>query len=224
MISKYVALLEAVGVFAMILLYIWRWRWAYPLSWLIILGLVLVSHALRRETPAELGFRLTNLKSALAAMAPVVLLLAAALLGIGAICSTIRPVTPGAGFSNLALYCLWGLFQQYLLNGYFRKSLCGDFPGHRSAAGGVSFLRHPHAELVPYGGDFVRRVCVRESISEVPKPLRARPGAWGPRVFTLPLCAGYNQSSSLCWSQVVRLNISSSCCWPADSSLLKNSI
>ena len=119
MISKYVALLEAAGVFAMILLYIWRWRWAYPLSWVIILGLVLASHAVRRETPAELGFRLTNLKSALAAIAPAVLLLAAALLGIGARCHTIRPVTLGAGFSSLALYCLWGLFQQYLLNGYF---------------------------------------------------------------------------------------------------------
>jgi len=119
MISKYVALLEATGVFAMILLYIWRWRWAYSLSWVIILGLVLVSHAVRRETPAELGFRLTNLNSALAAIAPAVLLLAAALLGIGAICHTIRTVRPGAGFSSLALYCLWGLFQQYLLNGYF---------------------------------------------------------------------------------------------------------
>jgi hypothetical protein len=119
MISKYVALLEAAGVFAMILLYIWRWRWAYPLSWVIILGLVLASHAVRHETPAELGFRLTNLKSALAAIAPAVLLLAAALLGIGARCHTIRPVTLGAGFSSLALYCFWGLFQQYLLNGYF---------------------------------------------------------------------------------------------------------
>ena len=119
MISKYVALLEATGVFAMIVLYIWRWRWAHPLSWAIILGLVLVSHFFRRETPVELGFRLTNLKSALTAIGPAVSLLAAALLGIGAICSTIRAVTPGAGFSSWALYCLWGLFQQYLLNGYF---------------------------------------------------------------------------------------------------------
>jgi len=128
MISRYVALLEATGVFAMILLYIWRWRWAYPLCWVIILGLVLVSHAVRRETPVELGFRLTNLKSALAAMAPAVLVLSAALLGIGAICSTIRPVTPQAGFSSLALYCFWGLFQQYLLNGYFVNRFVKIFP------------------------------------------------------------------------------------------------
>ncbi len=119
MISKYVALLEATSVFAMIVLYIWQWRPGHPLSWAIILGFVLASHAFRRETPAGLGFRLTNLKSALAAITPVALLLALALLAIGAMCHTVRTVTPQAGFSSLALYCCWGLFQQYLLNGYF---------------------------------------------------------------------------------------------------------
>src|ERR1700730_11351967 len=109
MISKYVALLEATGVFAMIVLYIWRWRPGHPLSWAVILGLVLASHAFRRETPACLGFRLTNLKSALAAIAPAALLVTLTLLAIGAICHTIRPVTPQAGFSSLALYCCWGL-------------------------------------------------------------------------------------------------------------------
>src|SRR5437016_2255440 len=64
MISKYIALLEPLGVFAMIVAYIWRWRFRHPLSWIAILGLVLVSHVLRRETPASLGFRVANLKRA----------------------------------------------------------------------------------------------------------------------------------------------------------------
>jgi membrane protease YdiL (CAAX protease family) len=52
-------------------------------------------------------------------LAPAVMLLALTLVAIGVTCRTIRAVTPEAGFSSLALYCFWGLFQQYLLNGYF---------------------------------------------------------------------------------------------------------
>src|SRR6202790_2156475 len=101
MISRYSALLEPLGVFAMIVAYIWRGRYRHPLSWIIILGFVLASHALRRETPASLGFRLANLKSALAALAPAVFTIALALLATGIICHTIRPVPPGSALGSL---------------------------------------------------------------------------------------------------------------------------
>jgi hypothetical protein len=139
MISKYVALLEAAGVFAMIVVYIWWWRFRHPLSWIVILGFVLLSHALRRETPASLGFRLTNLKSALVVVSPAVSVLALALLAIGAICHTIRFVTPLAGFSSLALYCLWGLFQQYLLNGYFVNRFAEISPAGAPLIAAIAF-------------------------------------------------------------------------------------
>jgi Type II CAAX prenyl endopeptidase Rce1-like len=139
MISKYIALLEPLGVFAMIVAYIWRWRYRHPLSWIVILGFVLVSHALRRETPASLGFRVANLKSALAAIAPAVLTVALALLAIGAIFHTIRPVELKSACSSLALYCVWGLFQQYLLNGYFLNRFVKVSPAYAPLIAAIAF-------------------------------------------------------------------------------------
>src|SRR6478736_831368 len=98
------ALAEALSVFAMIMLYIWRLRFPNPLSWTIILILMLASHAFRRETPAKLGFVPANLKEALALFAPMVSVLALALLTLGFVCRTIRPITPQSGFSSLLLY------------------------------------------------------------------------------------------------------------------------
>lgn len=129
--SRRYAWLEATTVLVMILCYIWWWRPVYPLSWIFILGLVLASQAYRRETPVALGFRLTNFKSALAVCAPAVLLLGLALVIGGAIGGTIRKVTLENGFLSLTLYCLWGLFQQYLLNGYFLNRFSEIEPGRR---------------------------------------------------------------------------------------------
>jgi hypothetical protein len=139
MISKYFALLEPLGVVAMIVAYIWQWRFRHPLSWTVILGLVLVSHVLRRETPASLGFRLVNLKKALAALAPAVLTLTLALLVVGAICHTIRPVSLQSAFLSLALYCFWGLFQQYLLNGYFLNRFVKISPAFAPYMAAIAF-------------------------------------------------------------------------------------
>jgi hypothetical protein len=113
------AFAEAMSVFAMIMRYIWRLRSHYPFTWIIILVLLFASHAFRSETPAKLGFRATNLKACVIRFTPFVLLLALALLGLGSIARTIRPVTPQSGYSSLIFYCGWGLFQQYVLNGYF---------------------------------------------------------------------------------------------------------
>jgi hypothetical protein len=125
--SRY-ALFEVVSAFAMILLYIWRLRFPYPWSWTIILALILASHAFRMETAARLGFSRKNLESCLIAFTPPVLLLALALLGLGFICRTIRHITPQSGFSSLMLYFVWGLFQQYVLNGYFVNRLMDVSP------------------------------------------------------------------------------------------------
>jgi Type II CAAX prenyl endopeptidase Rce1-like len=139
MISKYIALLEPLVVFAMIVAYIWRWRYRHPLSWIVILGFVLVSHALRRENPASLGFRVANLKSALYALAPAAAILAIALLAIGAIFHTIRPVPLNSALGSLALYCFWGLFQQYLLNGYFLNRFVKISPAFAPLIAAIAF-------------------------------------------------------------------------------------
>jgi hypothetical protein len=138
-VSRYVALLEATTVFAMIVLYIWRWRHPHPLSWAIILGLVLVSHVVHGETPTSLGFRLANLKSAMRVFAAAVLPLALALIALGIVSGTVRRVSLESGLSSLALYCFWGLFQQYLLNGYFVKRFVEISPARAPMMAALSF-------------------------------------------------------------------------------------
>ena len=107
----------------MIMVYIWRLRFTRPLSWTVILLLIVASHVFRRESAARLGFRLKNLRSSLAELTPFVAVLALALLALGLVFRTIRPITLESGFFSLLMYCGWGLFQQYLLNGYFVNRL-----------------------------------------------------------------------------------------------------
>src|SRR6267378_1762018 len=112
------ARLEALSAFAMILLYIWRLRFLQPYSWIVIFLLIVASHVFHKESSARLGFSVKNLGSSLVALTPFVVLLALALLSLGLVCRTIRHITPESGYASLLLYCCWGLFQQYLLNGY----------------------------------------------------------------------------------------------------------
>jgi hypothetical protein len=138
MIHRY-ASLEATTVLVMILCYIWWWRPVHPLSWIGILGFVLASQAYRRETPVRLGFRLTNLKNALTTCAPAVLLLGLALVVGGIVGGTTRKVTPESAFLSLGFYCLWGLFQQYLLNGYFLNRFAETSPAAAPMIAALSF-------------------------------------------------------------------------------------
>jgi hypothetical protein len=80
---------------------------------------IVLSHRLRNERAQELGFRLTGLLESLTAVLPVLLLAVLVLLALGTAFDTVRSVTVERGLFNLARYLAWGLFQQYLLNGYF---------------------------------------------------------------------------------------------------------
>jgi len=156
------ALAEALSVFAMIMLYIWRLRFPNPFSWTIILVLMLASHAFRKETPAKLGFVPANLRETLGLFAPMVSVLALALLAGGAICRTIRPITPQSGFSSLVLYCFWGLFQQYVLNGYFLNRFREVSPARAPLLAALMFslVHAPNSFLMPVtliGGYFCAR-------------------------------------------------------------------
>jgi hypothetical protein len=115
--AGWLAGLEAAVVFSLILVYIWRLRFRYPYSWIAILGLVLASHWLRHEGPATLGFRWNS--RGFAAIWVALASLAIALVSGGMVFHTIRDVSWQGAVASLLLYSIWGLVQQYLLNGYF---------------------------------------------------------------------------------------------------------
>jgi hypothetical protein len=114
---------EAAAGFALIMLYIWRLRFTAPRAWVFILGFFILSHILRGERAASLGFRWDNFRECMETVAPALLLPALSLAAGGVLFETIRPISPEYGFMCLLAYCPWGIFQQYLLNGYIANRL-----------------------------------------------------------------------------------------------------
>ncbi len=112
-------------VFALIMAYIWRFRAIYPWSWTLILALILLSHALRGERPAALGFRRAGFTACCRRYAAPVAGAAAILLAAAFASGTLRPMTARGIALSLGLYVPWGIFQEYLLNGYMFRRLAG---------------------------------------------------------------------------------------------------
>ena len=134
--SKLGAGLEACGILALILTYIWLFRGRGP-SVAVIVVLVLLSHWWHGETPASLGFTTTGLRRAARVIGPVVIVLALMLGGD----ALLRPASTRLSLSTilvvLAGYCVWGVVQQWALNGFFVNRFVralGDYPGGRYAA------------------------------------------------------------------------------------------
>jgi len=117
------AILEPAGIFLLIMDYIWKVRYIHPVFVLAIVGLIIASHWVHREKAAALGFQSVNFRQCLEDFAPALILLGLLLLGTGQLLETIRPI----GFDSAMLawcgYLPWGLFQQYILNGYFLNRL-----------------------------------------------------------------------------------------------------
>jgi hypothetical protein len=110
---------EAVLVFSLIMVYIWWLRFRHPYSWIAIFALVIASHVYHRETLAKLGFQWNGTRRTFVEFSIPLAALALALLALGIVFRSVRYITWQGAVLSLALYCAWGLFQQYLLNGYF---------------------------------------------------------------------------------------------------------
>jgi hypothetical protein len=110
---------EPVAIFLSIECYIWVLRGAHRLLWIPILGCIVVSHCARRERPGALGFQTANLRDCLRVYAPFLAFLGLAGVAAGLLLRTARPVGLEQGMLAFAAYVPWGIFQQYLLNGYF---------------------------------------------------------------------------------------------------------
>ncbi|HTX36640.1 MAG TPA: CPBP family glutamic-type intramembrane protease [Bryobacteraceae bacterium] len=117
--TRRVAILEPLSIFAIIMAYIWELRFSHHGVWLGILAVMAGSHLVRREHATALGFRSTNLRQCLAEFAPALGLLALAMLGAGILLQTTRSIEFPQGAAALGAYVPWGIFQQYVLNGYF---------------------------------------------------------------------------------------------------------
>lgn len=133
----WLAAIEAGAVFVAIIFYIWWLRRVFSVSWLFILALIAASHCLRHEGAGRLGFRFSGLKEALTEVLPVLFFVILALLGGGLVFHTVRIGSFERFFWNLAIYGVWGLFQQYLLNGYFVNRLLAAFPTEKGRPAAV---------------------------------------------------------------------------------------
>jgi membrane protease YdiL (CAAX protease family) len=114
---------QPAAIFALIVAYIWFLRYIHPWFWMAIVGAMVLSHALRRETPADLGFRVSDFRECAIRLAPGVALLGLLFSAAGLLCGTIRAVSIGDGLAAWAVYLPWGVAQQYALNGYFLNRL-----------------------------------------------------------------------------------------------------
>jgi membrane protease YdiL (CAAX protease family) len=135
---------ETVASFALIMLYIWRLRFSAPHSWVLILGFLALSHILRGERPAGLGLRLGNFRECVETLAPALVLIALSLLAAGLLLATIRPISVEYGFMCLLAYCPWGIFQQYLLNGYIANRLLAATSGRYVPLMAATFFASAH--------------------------------------------------------------------------------
>ena len=147
------SLVEAFAIFFLIVEYIWWLRFRLPAFWVLILALIALSHVWRRETLPGMGFRLAGFRASLREFGPVVLAAAGSLILAGLLTGSVRSISVEAAIGSLAAYCVWGLFQQYLLNGYFVNRL-RDFFGRsmRFRWWPRCFSNWSPAQLVPDGG------------------------------------------------------------------------
>ena len=119
------AVLEPLAIFAMIMAYIWDLRYQHPRLWLAILGLIVLSHVAHRERAGALGFHLRNLGECLREFAPAIAFCALLLVGCGMLFATTRPIRCDQALTAWMGYLPWGLFQQYIFNGYFMNRFEG---------------------------------------------------------------------------------------------------
>lgn len=123
-LARWAAAVEVLLIYAGILLYIWRWQFTYPRVWMVLLGAVLLSQIVRRDSPRDLGLTSRGLRGS----ARIVLPLAAALyvpaLLYGFASHSLVLLAPSKRtLVTLVGYALWCLFQQYVTQSYFHVRL-----------------------------------------------------------------------------------------------------
>ena len=140
--QRLLLLLEPAVMFALIMLYIWRLRVAHqPWAALAIFCMMLMSHYRRGESPGDLGFCKSNFRACVRVFSPALLFISLTLLAAGILVQTLRGLELERAVLGFMAYCVWGLFQQYLLNAYFvNRLLAGSAnPAHAATLGAACF-------------------------------------------------------------------------------------
>ena len=143
--GRKLAILEPIAVCGLILAYIWGLRYHHPRAWAPIVALLVASHWWRGEGAAALGFRRENLAVCLRRFAPALGFLALTLLASGLLLDTVRPMALDRAAVTWAIYVPWGLFQQYLLNGYCLTRLQIALPGRAAALAAAALFSVVHS-------------------------------------------------------------------------------
>lgn len=143
--GRKLASLEPIALFGLILAYIWHVRSQHPAAWAPILALPLASHWWRGETASALGFRVRDLAECVRRFAPALAFFTLVLVASGLLLDTVRPIAPDSAAMAWALYLLWGLFQQYLLNGYCLTRLQSALPQRGAALASAALFSAVHA-------------------------------------------------------------------------------
>jgi len=143
--GRKLAILEPIAVFGLILAYIWSLRYHHPAAWAPIVALLVASHWWRGEGAAALGFRVQNLAECLRRFAPALAFLALLLLASGLLLDTVRRIPPDRAALIWAIYLPWGLFQQYLLNGYCLTRFATVLPDRGASLAAAALFSAVHA-------------------------------------------------------------------------------
>jgi len=127
--SRLATALEALSLFAAILLYIWRWQRIHPYVWMLLLAAVVASHFLHHDTPRDLGLTLDGLRASAALTLPLTVILLAPLVFYGFAHGRLVLGWEGkAALGWFVDYGSWCVFQQYLLQSYFHRRLMSIVP------------------------------------------------------------------------------------------------
>ncbi len=115
---------EVALTFTGILFYIWRWQYTSPRLWMALWALILVSHALHRDTLRGLGLLGSGLADSGKLVLPLAILVYVPLLVYGFIYHRLALLRPTWHALVLLLgYGCWCAFQQYLAQSYFHNRL-----------------------------------------------------------------------------------------------------
>ena len=146
--------MEALAFVAFVGMYIWKWQMEYPQVWWALLGWMVLSALLRKDTPKTLGWRADNLwlatKRALLFFAPASAAICGAGLFLGMLGRVPVHLIEPRRFVGYLAFCV---LQQVALNSFLTNRLLACFEGAWPAAllAGIAFaaLHWPNPVLVP---------------------------------------------------------------------------